>query len=71
MMVRADSVLAMQARHTDGRIYSSGESMHYPLTAVEGIVFQETSETYLLLWLQVHHAISTTNESGLKWTSNF
>ena len=55
MRIRANRILKMQARHSDGHMYTHEEYPTYP--GCEQMVAWLGGDAYLLFWLNAHHAI--------------
>jgi hypothetical protein len=56
MRIRAGRILAMQARHSDGHMFTHEEYSTYP--GCEQMVILKTADAYLLFWLHAHHQIA-------------
>lgn len=69
LRVRADRILAMQSRHTNGKMYAEDEFPTYP--GSEQMVAWQIADAYLLFWLNSHNAISGIKESNRDWLSDF
>ena len=67
MRVRAKRILAMQARHPDGHMFTREEYSTYP--GCEQMVAWQAADAYLLFWLDARHDIAKTREDGRSWLS--
>jgi hypothetical protein len=63
MRIRARRILAMQARHSDGHMFTHEEYSTY--AGCEQMVAWLTADAYLLFWLHAHHAMA--RQAGHEW----
>jgi hypothetical protein len=69
MEIRANRILAMQARHSDGHMFTHEEYPTYP--GCEQMVAWQIGDAYLLLWLHAHHSLAGSKQSVHQWLSNY
>ena len=67
MRIRGKRILAMQARHTDGHMFTHEEYPTYP--GCEQMVAWQAADAYLLFWLHAQHAVAQTRVAGRTWLS--
>lgn len=68
MRIRASRILAMQARHSDGHMFTHEEYPTYP--GCEQMVAWQAADAYLLFWLHAHHAVPSTSKAEHTWLSS-
>jgi hypothetical protein len=69
MRIRGNRIQAMQARHSNGSMFTQQEYPTYP--GKEQMVAWQTADAYMLFWLDAKHAMARPRKAGKGWLSSF